>query len=250
MTVGAYNFTASDWLDLDFPLELWLRHTLPLVDELCLVCYCHPEDILPTQELDIPKFKQIYLPYEPNSNLNYSFKAMDLAMRSLDTDWKCQLAIDEFLAERPIFDGLSEKYAYCPTIHNLYGNLETELVGPDSMMMLPFEPSRFHFGNQKLIGDSGDVDLPKGKMDKPVEIWHTGYCRKPQALGNRLRTKVRNEVTGGIGNNIKVLQYTDQAWDYRNWRLLWPQSKLVKVDKLRLPSILLENEARFHQLDW
>ena len=254
MTVGIYNFTAWDWKELDFPLLEWLEWTLPLVDEISLVLYGKVEDfaifLRDTKPSENPKLKITPLPFHKNDSIDYSFKAMTLAMEELSTTWKLQVPIDEFLAERPNFDGLSDKYAYCPTIHNLYGNINTELVGGESITMLPFEPSRFHYGNQTLVGDSGDVGLPKGKMTKPVHLWHTGYCRKPSALSNRLRTKVRNEVTYGIPNNRGVLQYTDKEWDYRNWRLLWPNAGLKKVEDSELPKILVENKERFNKIQW
>ena len=256
-SVGIYNFTSGkDWEKLDFPLKLWLQHTRPLVDQISLVVYGDMYSIESALEANsdgiriMNNLKITYLPLEDNNSLAYSFKAMTLAMEELSTTWKLQIPIDEFLSEWPNFDGLDQSKAYCPTIHNLYGNINTELVGGESITMLPFEPSRFHYGNQTLVGDSGDVGLPKGKMTKPVHLWHTGYCRKPSALSNRLRTKVRNEVTYGIPNNRGVLQYTDKEWDYRNWRLLWPNAGLKKVEDSELPKILVENKERFNKIQW
>jgi hypothetical protein len=253
-TVGTYAFTASDYRELDFPVDLWLEHSLKIFDKVSLVYIAkelRAEDNWLTNNHN-DKLILTILPYEPNTSIGYSLKAAKIAQEALDTDWKLSLCTDEFMVARPIFDGLSDKYAYVPVERNLWGNIFTEIVGGESYTMVAIDQARFHYGNANFTGDGGDVALPKAYAPPSFNhlFYHTGYCRNPKALSARLKTKVRNELLYGIQNNRQVLQFTDQEFDYRNFRLLWPHSELKKVDPSELPKILLDNAERFHQIDF
>jgi len=242
MTVGCYAITASDWKELDYPLDLWLKWNLKIFDEVALVSY-GPLNLghkVPRR----PGFTPRELPPEKNESFDWSQKALMQAMHLLKTDWKLCLATDEFVREKPKVSLLDRRFAYLCREHHLWGNLTAEIAGSGPAFMLPPFQKRLHYGNTIAYASNGEMNLP-ARYAQGLELWHTGYARNPTALSKRLKTKVEIEVKGGIPQNLPVLNFTNQPFDYTDFRRLWPDAFLMPASYYRLPRILLENQERF-----
>ncbi len=265
LTIGAYSFVSDDWRSKDYPVDLWLDWHSKLFDKISLVT--SGDATLPnTKNVNI-----IQLDKENTFNFSYYTKAFTLAQHKLDTDWKIMLDVDEFFKERPDFSGLDPKKTYAVKMHNLYGNLETEIRG-----YFPDYYYHIHTGNKKVLGDGGAVAGPYyakiapknaikyfawrylklGQHVTPLipltsfNIFHTGTVRRPDALSKKWKFQTEIEIKEGYKDNKNRLQLLNEPFNYHDFKKIDEKNYLVKINMETLPHILVENKTRFWYADF
>ncbi len=265
LTLGAYSFVSDDWKIKDYPVDLWLDWHSKLFDEICLVTYgdaklSHSNNV-----------KIIQLDKEDTFDFSFYLKAETIAQHELNTDWKVLLDVDEFFTDRPDFTDLDRKETYAIKMHNLYGNLETEVRGyfPDYYWVI-------HTGIKKVLGDGGTVSGPyyariapknaikyliwrylkMGQHVSPLipkiayDVFHTGTVRKPEALSKKWKFQTEIEIAEGYKENEHRLQLLDEPFNYHNFMKIDKKNYLIKIDTELLPRILIENKNRFWHVDF
>ena len=264
-TIGAYGFISDDWKIKDYPVDLWLDWHTKLLDKICLVTYGDAK--LPIKK----NVKIIELGKYDTFDFSFYTKAETLAQHELDTDWKILLDVDEFFKERPDFSRLDPKKTYAIKMHNLYGNLQTEIRGyfPDYYWVI-------HTGLKKVLGDGGTVSGPYyakiepknaikyfawrylklGKHVSPLipltsfDIFHTGTVRRPDALSKKWKFQTEIEIKEGYKDNKNRLQLLNEPFNYHDFKKIDEKNYLVKINMDTLPNILVENKTRFWYADF
>ena len=268
-SIGAYAFATSDYLDLDYPLDLWIQWNSRFFDKLAIVTYGQI-DISYPQNVTVNRYEN---PPNPSS-LDFYTKGKTYAQHLLTTEWKVALDIDEFVSDRIDTTRFQEKKAYAFRMRHLYGNLTTEIVGA-----FPDHYYRIHHGDRKIFGDGGAVAPPysgriiykdavidilrtiSGKkellinpfhpyQEEMIEIWHTGALRRPDVMSKKWRSQIYREINSGIISNESRLTILDMPFDYHTFNRLSPKAALKRVDFDDLPEILGKNEERFHHVDF
>ncbi len=264
-SIGAYAFVTSDYKDLDFPLDLWIDWHAGMLDQIALVTY---------GKFDLPvrdNLKLIPIDEEvSNADFNFYLIGKTLAQKSLDTQWKVMLDIDEFLKVKPDVKNLDKTKAYALRYRNLFGNVNTEIINRE----FPRYQFRVHNGARTVLGDGGNISGPYDKRksigvffnssaerilgrrnwitwtepNKTFEVFHTGSDRDPKSLKEKWITQLireRNEKREFDQRRYNFLSRSDR-FDFEAYRLIWPGSKISSVSDAELPEILLKNKPRFH----
>ncbi len=270
-TVGAYAFITKDWKEKDFPLDLWLKWHLKLFDKVSLVTY---------GKFDVPyrnNPKLILGTMAPVSRKTFKFYTMGklAAQHQLDTDWKMILDVDEFIAKPINVVGLDKRKAYAIRMHPLYGNPYTELFSPTKRFENKFV---LHYGDRDITNASAGAGVVPPYAARPLiinsirdalvkilgtgrpafrfkpsvyfEIFHTSSLRNPKALSAKLREEVKREMNEGVHLSAYTLKYLNEDFDYRDFKRLYPGCYLQRIDKAKLPKIIIENEKRFYWADF
>ncbi len=222
MKLGAYAFTYDDWREKDYPLDLWIEWHSKIFDSIVLV---YVGDIYKLKGLEVPENVDIlFVPYDRVKGRDYAF-LKNLAQKSLKTEWKMLLDIDEFITERP---RLRTSNIY---IHNLFGDVYHEIihkgVGEGKSVSGHVPWIRLHKGDRPVVKDGCTV-IGEGFIHDPIEVYHTTLLRNPYELANR---------TGYWRINKK--------FDYSKWKEFWKDSIVKHVNPFSLPKILLDNSERF-----
>lgn len=264
--IGAYAFASEEWKEFDYPLDLWLEWNSRHFDKIALATYGK-------LDIDVPPnviVKEI--PFKPDRTTEKFYnRGKAFAQNLLDTDWKVILDIDEFVSKRIDISSLDPKKAYAISVRQLYGNLETEMIGA-----FPSFFFRIHHGDRIVDNDGGNVVKPyaakfifrnfshdvirkvfgKGHYlpyyipysDPIFEVWHTGAVRRPEVMAKKwkIQTTLAINSHAGIGNEYRdFLQHLQDSFDYKNYKKIWPSGVLRKVDLDTLPEILKHNYERF-----
>lgn len=269
MSIGAYVFVSTQWKELEYPLDLYIKWNSKYFDELCVYTYGKAE--FPE---DIPDNVKIIEGAESKEKgfKFYTF-GLERAMHSLTTDWKVYLASDEFVKKRIETQNLNKRLAYPVQRIDLYGNIYTQILHA----FLKYE-YRIHFGNRKLLGD-GTVTPPySGKIhldgirylltgyirhkpsfrEEPIfttnffpgTIYHTNALRSPEIMSKKWYMQFLREKNAGVKRDDydKVFnEMTSNPFDYKNYKQYWPNSQLKKVDTL---PILEAYRERFINIDF
>ena len=229
-----YSFITPNFRESDYPLDLWLRYNVNIFDEVAVIKYGDFD--LPFEDRKIVS-ESVSAP--ENDSWEFYRKGKKRAQELLKTDWKVLLDIDEFVDKRIRFE-LDESLAYPLTYRHLFGNLYTEIRDN----RFPRTAPRLHYGNREIMGDGGSVSGPRSK--RPVAcFWHTGAARNPVALSRKWAIQIEREKKEGYMKNEERLKFLEQPFDYSNYKTVWPNSYLVRVDRNEIPDILRENESRF-----
>jgi len=297
-TIGAYAFVTKDWRKLHYPLDLWLEHHLNIFDQISLCVYGDATIVLPPKYRNNRKIKITSVKVYPNrAKFNFYVYGKTIAQRKLQTDWKVLLDIDEFLVTEIKTETLDKRLAYPLIYHNLYKNLEYELVSTDFVRKVmtfvyanKFIPNatleRIHFGNRLILGDGGlvstpyyvnrslftksmfyllknnkhfsnfiqsyivNTDIPK-RTSNSFHVVHTTFLRPLAILRRKLIEQIQREINEKVYFHqqylIELLKKPDIDIKelYKNYKLLFPETKLIKIDKGIIPNILLKNKKRF-----
>ncbi len=235
-TIGVYAFVTSNWKELDYPLDLWIRHNSQLFDEVALVTYGKVKEIpYETNNLII---KEI----EPPDKVRYDFyttgkkKAQDL----LNTDWKILLDVDEFLTRTPKVENLNKELTYKLNYIHAYGNIYSIIkCNKEFAYTVP----RVHFGERNVVGD-GQVDGPYS-LRVIGEFYHVNCVRNPLALSIKWKEQIKREMNEKEYKDSKRIKFLINKFDYSRYKEIWPGSFLVQIKRNRIPDIILENEKRF-----
>ena len=236
MTVGCYAFVTRDYRELGYPLDLWLKWHLRVMDEVALVTYGtiylpiggHPK--LRTASVDPPS---------PETNEFY-LKGKSAAQDLLTTDYKVLLDCDEFIY-RPDTSTLLPSFAYGLRYHNFYGSLEYTIVAKKGIPPVQY---RIHKGFRQIIGDGGNV-APPFDTSKTFDVWHTNMCRDPAALSAKWKTQIEREIRMGYTADADRLPLLDGVFDYSRYADAFPGAEMHRVNLYSLPDILLQNRERF-----
>ena len=266
--IGAYAFVTSDYVDLDYPLDLWIEWNSKLFDRISIVTYGSIEINCP-ENVEMKRFES---PPSPSS-FDFYLKGKTYAQQMLKTDWKVALDVDEFVNSRIDTNRFKKGKAYPIKMRHLYGNLCTEI-----MNTFPSHYYRIHYGNRKVIGDGGDVSQPYSqrilfknlardilhklmrndnmvnpfspKPNEMIEVWHTGALRRPEAMSKKWRTQIKREMNSGIVTNESRLSILDVPFDYHNFKGIDSNATLRKIGVNEVPEILRKNVKRFHYIDF
>ncbi len=260
-TIGAYSFVTPDWKEKDYPLDLWLKWTPRIFDEVVLSLYGNVR--LPSFAKRIPNLKIIKMEQPLITSFRFSTYGKRAAQKELHTDWKMILDIDEFLPARIDTNKLNKKYAYPCLYHHLYGNANTEIhaffkykyvlhhsnravINDGSSVASPYF---LGFGRRVLNRIIGTDPNPPRNITPPVvfDIWHTGATRNPVALSKKWRIQGERLARNGVNayKFLDALQEMGNSFDYSSYKRTWPNSYLTHVDDNELPEILRENKKRF-----
>lgn len=265
ISIGAYSFVSDDWKVKDYPADLWIDWHAKLFDEICLVTSGNAK-------LSNKKNVRI-IELDKHETFDFSFytEAFTRGQKELNTDWKIMLDVDEFFKERPDFSNLDPKKTYAVKMHNLYGNLETEIRG-----YFPDYYYHIHTGYKKVLGDGGAVSGPYyakiapkkavkyffwkylkiGQHVSPLiplkyfDVFHTGTVRNPEALSKKWKFQTEIEINEGYKDNKARLQLLNQKFDYHDYKKIDRKNYLVKISMETLPSIILQNRDRFWHTDF
>jgi len=299
-TIGAYAFVTKDWRKLHYPLDLWLEHHLNIFDQISLCVYGN-ESIIPKEYRDNKKIKITSVnSYPSRAKFSFYVYGKTIAQKELQTDWKVLLDIDEFLTTKINTKMLDKRLAYPLTYHNLYKNLEYELVPTDFMKRImnfvyvgKFIPNityeRIHFGDRSILGDGANVSLPyyvnkslftkiifnllknnknfnnfihsyienkkisEEKQILPFHLIHTTFLRPLAVLRRKLIEQTQREINEKFYYNrylLDLFKKQDVQKLYENYSMLFPKTKLIKIDKSIIPNILLKNKKRFEIIDY
>ena len=269
-SIGAYAFATSDYLDLDYPLDLWIQWNSKFFDKLAIAAY-GPIDVTYPQNVTV---KRLETPHESQNSLNFYSIGKTYAQHLLTREWKVALDIDEFVSDRIDTSKFQEKKAYAIKMRHLYGNLTTEIVNA-----FPDHYYRIHHGDRKILGDGGAVAPPysgrliyknaaidilrviSGKresllnpffpyQEEIVEIWHTGALRRPAVMSKKWRSQIYREINSRIVSNAGRLSILDMPFDYHMYKRIDPKAILKRVDLNDVPEILQRNKERFHYVDF
>ncbi len=250
MTVGAYAFAMDDWKEMQYPLDLWIKHNSELFDKLSLVFIGDklkipelPDNVILTHlEKSDSRGWEIYTRYK------------QIAQDKLDTEWKLLLDTDEFLNRRIETKKLDTSKIYAIKYHHLYGNPNTEIIGA-----YPPYYWRFHYGRKKVINDGGSIEGDQMKYFKPHlsfgirstvyqlrrngirrllyephfvgEVWHTNTLRDPQVMKMKWRIQIQRAIDEGRTPTLNRFDKNitgEGAFSYDDLAAA-PYVKLVKV---------------------
>lgn len=162
-TIGAYVFVGRNWRGNDFPVDLWVKHSEKLFDEISIVTHCDRFDFKYGKNVRVTHVEE-----DPNIRGTYRFylDPLTVAQKKLNTDWKVLMPVDEFLTARINVGELDKRYAYAAKIRQFYGNLSTELTTTG----FPNYQWRVHYGNRKILRDGGDVEPPYFARISPARL--------------------------------------------------------------------------------
>ncbi len=239
MSVGAYAFSLDNWKEMQYPLDLWIRHNSKYFDQLSLVFIGDP--------LKCP-------PLTPNTNVIYireiSQKTMEtwdiyrifkqIAHDNMKTDWRVLLDIDEMIDRRIDVDKLDPHKIYAIGYHHLFARPDQEIIGA-----FPDYHWRVHCGDTRIVRD-GTIDGIKSKHFSPhvptwkvkslyyqvrkngirrmlympdivAHVWHTNTLRDPQVMKKKWKTQIQRAV--GEGKEVKLDKFnenllSDEAFTY------------------------------------
>lgn len=266
--IGAYAFATSDYLELDYPLDLWVQWNSKFFDQLTIATY-GVIDIACPENVTVQRYES---PPDPSS-LDFYSKGKTYAQHLLTTEWKVALDIDEFVSNRIETARFKEKKAYAIRMRHLYGNLRTEIVDA-----FPDHYYRIHNGNREILGDGGAVSPPySGRImykyaavdilrtisrrrellnpfipyeEEMIDVWHTGALRRPEVMSKKWSSQIKREINSGIIANESRLSILDRPFDYHMYRGINPNAKLIRVKTDDVPELLRKNEERFHYTDF
>jgi len=147
---------------------------------------------------------------------------------------------------------------------------------------------RIHFGNRIILGDGASVsppyyvnrslftksmfyllknnkyfsnfvqnyiinmDMPK-RTGNSFHIIHTTFLRPLAILRRKLIEQIQREINEKVYYQqylLELLKKQDIKELYKNYKLLFPKTKLIKIDKGIIPNILLKNKKRFEIIDY
>ncbi|MDE1854714.1 MAG: hypothetical protein KGH57_00100 [Candidatus Micrarchaeota archaeon] len=153
----------KNWRGNDFPVDLWVKHSEKLFDEISIATHCDRFDFKYGKNVRITHIED-----DPNVHGTYRYYVDPLmvAQKELNTDWKVLMPVDEFLTKRINPEELDKRYAYAAKIRQFYGNLETELTTTG----FPVYQWRIHYGNRRVIKDGGDVEPPYFAKMSPARL--------------------------------------------------------------------------------
>jgi len=146
-----------------------------------------------------------------------------------------------------------------------------------------FTSERVHFGNRIILGDGANVSLPyyvnrslftksmfyllknnkhfsnfiqsytintniPKRTGNSFHIIHTTFLRPLAILRRKLIEQIQREINEKVYYQqylLELLKKQDIKELYKNYKLLFPKTKLIKIDKGIIPNILLKNKKRF-----
>lgn len=267
-SIGAYAFATSDYLENDYPLDLWIQWNSKFFDQLAIATYGLINIICP-ENVMVRRYES------PPSASSFDFysKGKTYAQNLLTTEWKVALDIDEFVNNRIDISRLKEKKAYAIRMRHLYGNLNTEIV-----YAFPDHYYRIHHGNRKILGDGGAVSPPySGRIvyrrvaidllrtitkkkellnpfdpyqEEMIDVWHTGALRRPDVMSRKWRYQIDREINSGILKNQSRLSMLDIPFNYHMFKSINAKAELKRVNLDDVPEILRKNQDRFHYVDF
>lgn len=80
-----------------------------------------------------------------------------------------------------------------------------------------------------------------------IEVWHTGTARNPSALKSKWTVQIKREINHGfLYNQNKLSKLSSGMFNYKNYKEIWPNARLVRVKPESLPYILRKNSKRFN----
>ena len=232
--IGCYAFTAPDWREKEYPLDLWLQHSVELFDEVAIVTY--GEMRLPFLH---PKILTSAIEPIPHDSYEFWRRGKKAAQDLLTTDWKVMLDIDEFLSFRIETSYLKQPLVYSLSPRHLYGNLDTEIRGLPTYRM-----ARVHHGEAKVSHDTGVVEGKRALGSSVGVYWHTTFLRSPTAFSLQRKPNIEAEAKEGFNGNARLLPLVEKPFDYADYRKAWPRAYLTRVTE-SLPEILLDHRSRF-----
>ena len=263
MSVGAYAFATKDWKELEYPLDLWVRHNAQYFDKISLgiefgteIDFELPSNVRLTT-IGHQEYVNDWLFYTENKAI---------AMNNLDADWKMMLDIDEFVNSRVDETKLDKRYVYGTKNHHLFGNIRTEIL-----YIYPDYYWRLHYGNHTVLNDGGSVDGKRKRilrdtndifnrpvmrtlkyegirrlLTKPsnaVEIWHTNTVRSPKVLYNKWLEQSKKDPRRP---DLNVYHLNKDVYESDNpYQLLYDNWQVAKIKKTVPPKIILGNANRF-----
>lgn len=265
--IGAYAFTANDWMELDYPLDLWLKWNSKFFDQISLATY--GKLIFD----DLPKnVKVSEIPSKlDKSSEEYIFKGKSFAQSLLDTEWKVMLDIDEFVKERIETSRFNKKKAYAIRDIHLFGNLETEILNA-----FPQHYFRIHYGHRRLDKYAGSVAPPYAakinfgnviydiiykltaknptksiytvSSNSSCEVWHTNALRRPTVMKNKWILETASAINSAHGDKSyeEFLSKISISFSYGEYKKFFPTAKLKKVNLKELPDVFIDNSQRFN----
>lgn len=190
MSIGVYAFTADDWKEYQYPLDLWIRHNERIFDQVCIGIF--------SKKLNVKHGKKTKFVYVDRSKIDtktYDFYKAPLviAQKGLETDWKAMIQIDEFLKHRIDTSKLNERYAYAIKRRELYGNAFTEITADNSF---PEYGYRIHHGNRAILGDVNNVAPPYAAKLAPLRLAKSGMSE-----ARRLMLGIGADAKRYVGQN-------------------------------------------------
>lgn len=276
MTVGAYVFASKSWRELEYPVDLWIKHNSKFFYQLSIYTYGAIDF-----GIEIPSnVKIIEGNVSENSldNFNFYLHGLTSAMENLRTDWKVLLNSDEFIRSEIDTSHFNRFLAYPLGLTQLYGNINTEIKG--AFMEYDY---RIHYGNRRHAGDGGIIPPYSGKINfngvsnlirrrifrtnleeyKPIwtttriENWayHTNCLRSPQIMSAKWYAQMKREISSGMKRDYYsewLNNILSKPFEFTRYKEFWPHSHLVRT---KPPEILVENsdrftDVRFHELDY
>ena len=270
-TIGAYAFVTRDWKEKGYPLDLWLKWHFGLFDKISIVTY---------GKFKVPfhnNKKLIVTPIKPVSKDRFSFYVIGktLAQHNLDTDWKVILDIDEFFADRINVTGFDKSKAYAIRFHQLYGNINTEMISAEH-----FAENKFviHYGNREITNDSAGAGVAPPYAARPLiinsirtelnkrfnigkrayrfypriyfDLYHTNTLRDPKILAKKMKEDILREKNEGVKTRSHLLKVLGKKIDYRDYKKFAPKSYLVRVKDENLPKVLIKNKNRLNWVEF
>ncbi len=231
MTVGVYAFVTPDYEKRGYPLALWLKHNLPLFDQIALAKY----------DFDFPlpvhdeKITTVVVTSPGRATFDFFRVGKRQAMRILRTDWKVLLDIDEFLWPVPAFDELDGTKTYRLQCRALWGNIRTEIVEYGLAHASP----RVHLGDVPIVRD-GEAGGKRGAIIG--QFWHTSGLVSQEKLFAKWA-----EIQRDFGSErlVKYGAFPVGEFSYENYKRAFGNAYLRTVEKSALPEVIRENYHGF-----